>query len=188
MSRKKYFFDVTSDRLIREHYDSRTETIDWLSQRLGFPTWVIKKRAQILGVARTKEKPWSEKDVAYLETNLPRLSLAVLARKLRRSVTATALKAKRLGIKKSDEGYTARSLAQAFGVDDHKVVRWTRLGLLKASHRNSGRPRDLYLITDKDVRRFVCTYPTEFDLRRVDQLWFIDLLAGVKRRQDGSRN
>jgi hypothetical protein len=114
VSRKKYFFNESSDRLIRDCYDSRTETIDRLSEELGFPRSVIRRRAQILGVARTKERPWSEKEVAYLEANLHRLSLAVLARNLGRSVTAVALKAKRLGIKKKDEGYTARSLAQAF--------------------------------------------------------------------------
>ena len=173
MSRKKYFFDGVADRLLREYYDSRTETIDWLSQKLGFPRWAVKKRAQELGLARTKEMPWSEKEVSYLEMNLHRLSLAVLARKLGRSVTAVGLKAKRLGIKKSDGGYTASSLAQAFGVDDHKVVRWVRLGLLRASRRNSGRPRDMYFISDREVRRFVTTYPTQFDLR--------DLLAGIRR-------
>jgi hypothetical protein len=180
MSRKKYFFDETSDCLIRECYDTRTETIDCLSQILGFPRWTIKRRAQTLGLARTKEKPWSEKQVAYLEANLHRLSLAVLARRLGRSVTGVALKAKRLGIRKSAEGYTARSLAQAFGVDDHKVVRWVELGLIRASVRNSERPRDMYFIPDREVERFIRTYPTEFDLKRVDQLWFIDLLAGVR--------
>ncbi|MDI6813922.1 MAG: hypothetical protein QMD10_10325 [Desulfitobacteriaceae bacterium] len=181
MSAKKYYFNEFADRLIRERYDSRTETIDWLSQNLGFPRWAIKRRAQTLGLARTKEKPWSEKDVAYLESNLHRLSLAVLARKLGRTVTAVALKTKRLGIKKSDEGYTARSLAQAFGVDDHKVVRWVELDLMRASRRNSERPHDMYFIPEREVKRFVCTYPTEFDLKRVDQVWFIDLLAGVRR-------
>jgi hypothetical protein len=183
VSGKKYFFNESSDRLIRECYDSRTKTIGRLSDELGFPRWVIKKRAQVLGMARTKEKPWSEKEVAYLEANLSRQSLAVLARKLGRSITAVALKAKRLGIRKKDEGYTARSLAQAFGVDDHKVVHWVELGLLKASRRNSGKPRDMYFVSDREVKRFVTTYPTEFDLRRVEQVWFIDLLAGVKRRQ-----
>lgn len=180
MSGKKYFFNEASDQLIRERYDSCTGTIDWLSQRLGFPRWTIKRRAQTLGLARTKEKPWSEKEISYLEANLHRLSLTVLARKLGRSVTGVALKAKRLGIRKSGEGYTARSLAQAFGVDDHKIVRWVELGLIRASTRDSERPRDMYLIPDQEVKRFVSTYPNELDLRRVDQLWFIDLLAGVK--------
>ena len=181
MSWKKYLFDEASDRLINECYDGCTETIDRLSQRLGFPRWVIKRRAQALGLARAKEKPWSEKEITYLETNLHRLSVAVLAKKLGRSVTGVALKAKRLGIKKSDEGYTARSLAQAFGIDDHKIVRWVELGLMHASRRNSERPNDMYLIPDREVKRFVCTYPTEFDLKRVEQVWFIDLLAGVGR-------
>lgn len=180
MSEKKYFFDEALDRLIRERYDSRTQSINQLSQKLGLPRWTIKRRAQALGLARTKEKPWSEKEVAYLESNLHRLSLAVIARKLGRSVTGVALKAKRLGIRKSDEGYTARALAQAFGIDDHKVSRWVELGLIRATVRNSERSRDMYFISDQEVKRFVSTYPTEIDLRRVDQVWFIDLLVGVR--------
>jgi hypothetical protein len=181
MSGKRYLFDQAADRLIRDCYDSRTQTIDRLSQTLGFPRWAIKRRAQALGLARTKERPWSEREVAYLEAHLHRLSLAVLARRLGRSVTAVALKARRLGLRKCDEGYTARSLAQALGVDDHKVVGWIERGILRASRRSSERPRDLYLIPEREVRRFVCTYPTELDLRRVDPVWFIDLLAGVRR-------
>jgi hypothetical protein len=181
VSGKKHFFNEASDCLIRDHYDSRTETVNWLSQKLGLPRWAVKKRAQNLGVARTKEKPWSEKETAYLEANLHRQSLAVLAKRLRRSITAVALKAKRLSIRKKDEGYTARSLAQAFGVDDHKVIRWIEMGLLQASRRNSGRPRDMYFISDRAVKQFVTTYPTQFDLRRVEQVWFIDILASVRR-------
>lgn len=181
MSRKKYFFDEASDRLIRERYDSRTETIDRLARLLGYPRWAIKRRAQTLGLARTREKPWSEKEVAYLEGNLHRQSMSVLARQLRRSVTAVALKARRLGIRKAAEGYTIRSLAQAFGVDDHNVARWVELGLLKASRRNSERARDMYIIPDREVKRFVCTNPMEFNLKKVDQVWFIDVLAGVGR-------
>lgn len=181
MSQQKYFFDQASDRLIMGCYDSRTDTITRLSEKLGFPRWTIKKRAQALGLARTKEKPWSEREMAYLETNLHRLSVAVLSRKLHRSITGIALKAKRMSLRKSDEGYTARTLAQALGVDDHKIARWVELGILKASRRNSQRCRDMYLIPDQEVKRFICSYPTEFDLKRVDQIWFIDLLAGVRR-------
>ena len=179
MSGKRYFFDATSDRLIVERYDSSTETIDWLTKKLAVPRWVVKRRAQALGLARTKEKPWSEKEIAYLEAHMHYLSLAVLAKKLGRSITAVSLKAKRLSIRKSGEGYTASSLAQAFGVDDHKIVRWVELGLIRASKRNSERPRDMYFIPEREVKSFVRTYPTEIDLKKVDQVWFIDLLIGV---------
>jgi hypothetical protein len=36
---------------------------------------------------------------------------------------------------------------------------------------------DSYLIQEKDVRRFILEHPTEIDLRKVDQLWFLDLLT-----------
>jgi hypothetical protein len=39
----------------------------------------------------------------------------------------------------------------------------------------------MYFIPEQEVKRFVSIYPTEFDLKRVDQVWFIDLLAGVGR-------
>jgi hypothetical protein len=39
----------------------------------------------------------------------------------------------------------------------------------------------MYFISDQEVKRFVTTYPTQFDLRRVEQVWLIDLLAGIRR-------
>jgi len=36
---------------------------------------------------------------------------------------------------------------------------------------------DIYLILEKDVRRFILEHPTEIDLRKVDQLWFLDLVT-----------
>jgi hypothetical protein len=36
---------------------------------------------------------------------------------------------------------------------------------------------DIYLIHEKDVRRFILEHPTDIDLRRVDQIWFLDLIT-----------
>jgi len=177
MARKKYFFSEEADRLLRERYDSRTETIDCLARALGSPRWAIKRRAQVLGLAWTKEKPWSENEVGYLEANLHRLSILTLAKRLRRSPTAIALKAKRLGLKKSGEGYTAQSLAEALGIDGHKVARWVRLGLMKAARRQTEREADMYLITDRAVRDFLVRHPRELNLRRADPVWLVDVLA-----------
>lgn len=182
MSGKKYHFEPHHDALLRERYDSRSETIDWLARVLGVPRFAVKHRAQRLGLARTKEKPWSAGEVTYLEANFHRLSAVTIARRLGRTVTAVALKAKRLGIRKGDEGYTATALAEAFGVDPHSVVRWIDRGLLHATKRNSGRERDMYYISDQAVRQFVAQHPSEFDLRKVDQLWFIDLMTDGLRR------
>ena len=75
------------------------------------PRHTVRHWAQTLGVARTKEKNWSEAEVAYLEANFHRRHVSTMAKKLNRTITAVSLKTKRLGIRKCGEGYTARSLA-----------------------------------------------------------------------------
>ena len=50
-------------------------------------------------------------------------------------------------------------------------------GHLKAKLRGTARGEqqngDIYLIYEKDVRRFILEHPTDIDLRKVDQLWFL---------------
>ena len=184
---RKYRFSEDDDRLIRRRYDSRTETIDELAALLRLPRWVIRRRAQTLGVARCKEPRWTEEEEQFLESGLPRLSVTAIAKKLGRSTTAVALKAKRLGLRKRNGAFTARALAQGVGVDDHVVARWITSGLLTASHRHSERERDMHFISHAAVKQFVRAYPLEFDIRKVDQLWFVDLLVDGVGRSDGRR-
>jgi len=58
------------------------------------------------------------------------------------------------------------------------VTRWIKSGHLKARFRGTARTAqqngDSYLIQERDVRRFILEHPTEIDLRKVDQLWFLD--------------
>ena len=48
------------------------------------------------------------------------------------------------------------------------------------------RIREIYLshpdIHERDVRRFILQHPSDIDLRKVDQVWFIDVLANGSRR------
>jgi len=177
MPAKKYYFNDFTDRLIRERYDGTTVAIDGLATSLNMPRWAVKRRAQVLGLARAKEKPWSQAEVDYLEANYHCRSILTLAKNLKRSTTAIALKAKRQGIRKFDEGYTASSLSQALGIDSHKVSQWIDMGLIKASRRHTQRENDMYLVTDRAVREFMLTYPTELDLRRADPVWLVDVLG-----------
>jgi hypothetical protein len=52
---------------------------------------------------------------------------------------------------------------------------------MKAKFRGTGRTEqqngDIYFIHQKDVRRFILEHPTDIDLRKVDQLWFLDLIT-----------
>ena len=76
---------------------------------------------------------------------------------------------------------SAYGLAQLMGVDSHIVARWIRTGALRAQPRGTLRtPQqggDSYVIRPADVRRFIVTNPIGFDLRKVEPLWFIDLLT-----------
>jgi hypothetical protein len=98
-----------------------------------------------------------------------------------RTVTAIHLKLKRMKFKHDGGYYSAYSLARALGIDPHGVTRWIKSGHLKAKFRGTVRgPQqngDSYLIQEKDVRHFILQHPTDIDLRKVDQLWFLDLIT-----------
>jgi hypothetical protein len=98
-----------------------------------------------------------------------------------RTVTGIHLKLKRMRFKRDGSFYSANGLAQALGIDSHAVTRWIRSGHLKAKLRGTERIEqqngDIYLIHERDVRRFILAHPTDIDLRKVDQLWFLDLIT-----------
>jgi hypothetical protein len=189
-SRRKYFFTDQIDQLIREiylnHRDAKTGFgVRPLAKKVGMPHWALKKRARELGLARTKELPWSEPELAtlarYAWMSDERIRLKLKAAGYARTVTAIHLKLKRMKFKHDGSFYSACSLTQALGIDPHAVTRWIKSGHLKAKFRGTARTEqqngDSYLIQEKDVRRFILEHPTDIDLRKVDQLWFIDLIT-----------
>ena len=189
-SRRKYVFTDQIDQLIREVYLNHRDVkkrlgIRPLAKKLGMPHWVLKKRARELGLARTKELPWSEQELAILSRYAwmsdERIRLKLKAAGYARTVTGIHLKLKRMRFKHDGSFYSARSLAQALGIDSHAVTRWIKSGHLKAKLRGTARgPQqngDIYLMYEKDIRRFILEHPTDIDLRKVDQIWFLDLLT-----------
>lgn len=182
MPTKKWFWNDIMDGLLRRLYDptvrGRSQEI---ARRLKVPRWAVNRRAAALGLSRPKDRPWSAQEESYLEGSFHHVSVKTLARKLGRSPTAVKLKAKRLGLRKYDEGYTACSLAEALGVDPHWVLARIRSGKLRASHRHTERTAqqggDSWLITDEAVVELLRDHPYDIDLRKVDSLWFMDLIA-----------
>ena len=189
-SRRKYVFTDQIDQFIREIYRNRRESktcsgIRLLSKKVGMPHWALKKRARELGLARTKELPWSERELEvlgrYAWMSDERIRLKLKAAGYSRTATGIHLKLKRMGFKHDGSFYSANGLAQALGIDSHAVTRWIKSGHLKAKLRGTGRTEqqngDVYLIHEKDVRRFILEHPSDIDLRKVDQLWFLDLIT-----------
>jgi hypothetical protein len=189
-SRVKYVFTNQIDELIRGIYLDRPGAktrpgIRVLAKKVGIPHWALKKRARELGLARTKETPWSEPELEilarYAWMSDERIRLKLKAAGYSRSATGIHLKLRRMRFKHDPGFYSANGLAQALGIDSHAVTRWIRSCHLKAKLRGTARGEkqngDIYLIREKDVRRFILEHPTEIDLRKVDQLWFLDLVT-----------
>ncbi len=156
-----------------------------LAERIGWPRWSVNRRASEMGIAQTKELPWSEREVVILERwgHLTDHGIQTKLAKsgFHRSLTAVHLKVKRLRIKRNLDGYSAHSLSQAFGVDGHVVTKWIARGMLKAERRGTARTGqqngDTYWITNADVKQFIAGYPNEIDLAKVEKFWFLDLVT-----------
>ncbi len=189
-SKRKYIFSDQIDQSIREIYQTRPGAkthpgIRRLAKKVGMPHWALKKRARELGLARTKEQRWSEPELKilarYAWMSDERIRLKLKAAGYARTLTGVHLKLKRMRFKQDIGFYSANGLARALGIDNHTITRWIRAGHLKAKHRGTERTGqqggDIYLIHEKDVRRFILEHPTDIDLRKVDQLWFLDLIT-----------
>jgi hypothetical protein len=188
--RRKYAFTALLDARIRRiylvHPGAKTRPGNrQLAEQVGIPHWALKKRARELGLARTKELPWSEPELAvlvrYAWMSDERIRLKLKSAGYMRSATAIHLKLRRMRFKSDPSFYSGKGLADALGIDAHVVTRWIKAGHLRAQFRGTKRTErqggDIYLIREKDVRRFILQHPTEIDLRKVDQLWFLDLIT-----------
>ncbi len=193
----KYKPDSKLDAAIRDAYRNQRlgdrHALKRLSQEVGWPPYAIYRRGAELGVTRAKEYPWSAAEEDLLE-RFGHLTPSGIQRRLAaagysRSVAAIQIKLNRNRIKQNLDGYSATRLADAFGVDVHKILSWIRRGLLKAQPRGTDRVAaqggDIWWISQRNAKRFVLRAPEEIDLARVEKIWFLDLLTSGKLGEDG---
>jgi hypothetical protein len=178
------------DRAIIECYQTRTErgAIKALAAKLLRPFWWVKKRAIALGIAQpaTREPDWSAAEIELLRAHAHKNEHVIrrlFARHgFKRTATAIVVKRKRLQCDSTDpDHYTARQLSLEFGVDSSTITKWIERGLLKAKRRGTERTAvqggDMWWIKRRDVRDFVADNAGAVDLRKVNKVWFIDLLV-----------
>lgn len=162
-----------------------------LSMKTGRPKWTLTKRARELGLSRAKESPWSEPEISILNEYAwmsdERIRLKLKRIGFNRTSTGIHLKMRRMRFKQSTDWYSARSLADAFGIDSHKVAYWISRGMLRAQRRGTARTDlqggDMWIIREQDVWNFIRDNPNEFELRKVDQVWFMDLVIAHTKQK-----
>lgn len=190
--KRKYRPTATIDAVIKDAYHRQRQgdrgALKAASLRLGWTRTAVSKRGAELGITRAKEHPWTSAEDDLLE-RFGHLVPSGIQRQLAaagwsRSIAAIQLRLSRTRIKQNLDGYSACGLADALGVDVHKVLRWIQSGLLRAARRGTARSNvqggDIWWISRRQVKVFVLRSPEEIDLARVEKIWFLDLLTGGK--------
>lgn len=177
-------------------------TTFWLAKHLGVTRPQLQHRAAVLGLRRLrqKEQPWSEEELELLDQWLhlppPNIRARLARRGYQRSEGAITVARYRQfgGLQNVSNSYSAHQLSQLLGTSPIPVLGWIKKGWLKATPRGDsvaahGGPGDRWMISPKEVKRFITENPSLVG-PHVDRLWLIDLLTnpsiatGTKPAQD----
>lgn len=123
--------------------------------RLQQPTWCwcsIKRRAIALSLCRPRARRWSDGDVNHLLMSIDsNASLALIAERLGRTLTAIRKKLSDLGYKaESLGGYKVKEVAEMLSVPPKRVQYWVEEKMLLTK---GGR------ITDSSLSKFLSDFP-----------------------------
>jgi len=178
-------YKLTPEReaYMRAHYKpAERGTSNRCAAVLGVPRWRVCRWAAELGltsgVYRKGCPNWTREQDAFLEKHVGKRHINWIARQLGRSITAVQVRIRRLELSRLPDGMGQSEVALAFGVSRDTVDRWHRLGLLTSAFSPmQGQP---YRYTRADLLAFVRTHHNAFQLAKVDQLWFLDLVFDGK--------
>jgi hypothetical protein len=178
-SRKYHFTDELREELraayrLKKH--PRARAIERLMKRTGWPKHAFGREALQMGLPTHHRHPaWKPEEDTYLQEKAGRLSVRRIALRMGRSMRAVETRIYVLSISRKErrEGYCIKDLREVFGVTAERVKGWMDRGLLGKVQELGG-----LRVTEAMVRRFVRTYPHEYDLRRLDQIWFKAVVFG----------
>ena len=123
------------DRILRERYDSKPNTVTEVQRLFDVPRWVVGRWASELGLRRTRVGPWTSGRLLELEEMLAHgVNDDAIARALGRTVNGIRLARKRHGLhSRRQHLMTVTAVAYAMGVPCSKsVAEWIRRGWLPA--------------------------------------------------------
>jgi hypothetical protein len=181
--RRKYVFTPELTAALREAYraPNRPALVAALTRlQRRRPDWPRKAwiaEAQRLGITLVEKRAWTAEDDVYLREAAGRVSLVGMAKKLGRSERCVAARCERLAVsRRARDGYSMTDLQECFGASQQTVQGWRRRGLLGRVRELGGANGDR--VADQDVVLFIRRHSSEYDLRRVDQVWFRSMAFG----------
>lgn len=173
---------------LRNNYRYTIASLKELAKRLNLTANSVRQQLSRMGLLKLCVW-WAEKDQSFLEENYGRLSLAVIANRLGRSVNSVVAKAHRLEVRNRgarDGWFTMEDVARILGVDQSWIKRRLRNGFKfemephdpeRLPAKGSHAP---WHISEKSLKDFIRRYPEELTGHNVDFVMLVDILAGVK--------
>lgn len=192
--RKRHRASPELDEKIRKGWEGMKAgskgAVNDLADELGVPRWWLTKRLITLGLTtrHKKEPPWTAAEDELMKT-APLHTPDKAAKMFRehgfsRSPTAIVVRAKRLNLSRraAREELSARGAARILGVDDKFITARAISGELKATKREDLRRAQqggsAWDIKPADLRRWIIDNLDVVDLRKVDKVPFVLLIAG----------
>jgi hypothetical protein len=192
--RGRYQATPELDQKIRAGWEakdpSRKGWTNELADELGVPRWWLTKRLITLGLTtrHKKEPPWTAAEDELMK-KAPLHQPDKAAKMFRehgfsRSPTAIVVRAKRLNLSRraAREELSARGAARILGVDDKFVTARVLAGDLPATKREDLRRAQqggsAWDIKPADLRKWILDNLEVIDLRKVDKVPFVLLIAG----------
>lgn len=190
---QKYEYDKWDDRIRRIYQNRSLKALEQLSKESGIPIGSLKERARnnlklppMAFIDRFK-RPWTEEENDLLE-RYGESSLRQIQKKLKiagysRSFRGIECQLTRLNVRNTRvEIINASEFARRMGYDDSVISRWIKKGWLIVEHHqmyvnhNKG-DRKTHWITRKNAKKFILEHISNYDHRRLDWIWVLDLLT-----------
>jgi hypothetical protein len=155
-------------------HDGTSECITELQRYLGVPRRIVHRWARAMHLTGSKGANWTKDEIAYLEKHFNTKRPEEVADYLGRTTLAVKAKAHQLGMDIPD-GYSLDEVRQGLGRSWETANKWVKCGMIKGTRCAFN--ATTWNFTDAQIRDFIIAHPEEIDLRRVEKLWFIDILA-----------
>lgn len=179
MPRAKYHWTPEQDTRLRLIYQTscgRERMIPKLkkmAEELAWPRHTLRMRAQRLGLTKNVAKPWTDKEIRYIEDHAGKMSIRAMARTLGRTYMSIASKVNR-GFFRTQDQMILGELVQIFAVTWARAKQWEAAGFLVPS------AGDWYTL--EDVHRFMLAHPEVYDPRTIDIEFLRNFIAATALR------
>jgi hypothetical protein len=150
-----------------------------ISARTGLPkTWLKEQACQQGWRSKRERRPWTSKELDYLQEMSGVVPITKIARALGRSFHSLSACANKVRLSyRLRAGYNVSDLCQVFGLSHTRIESWVARGLLGEAQGHGGLGGHLRF-SEANVEKFVREHPGEYALGRVDETWFKYVVFG----------